>query len=116
MGSPVAPSVANVYMASVEDNFIINSKYRAHVECWYRYVDDIFMLWSGTENQLEEFMSHINSIHSLLEFTLTKDTQEICFLNVKVIKEVDTFRTTLYSKPTVSMPPRYLIESRKVNL
>lgn len=36
----------------------------------------------------------------MLEFTVTKDQKEMCFLDVKIIRENDHLHTTLYTKPT----------------
>lgn len=100
MGSPVAPRYENIFMDSIESNKIIPSKYGVHIKAWYRFVDDIFVVWTVSENALEEFTNFINSMHNLLEFLVTKDAKEICFLDVKIIPEDDGLHTTLYSKPT----------------
>lgn len=42
----------------------------------------------------------LNTIHPLLQFTLTKNQQEICFLDVRVIKKGDQVHMTLFTKPT----------------
>ena len=36
---------------------------------WWRYIDDIFMVWTHREDKLEDFINHINSLHSTIKFT-----------------------------------------------
>ncbi|XP_062522057.1 uncharacterized protein LOC134196852 [Corticium candelabrum] len=43
MGTPVAPSFANIFMTNLETTFMENETTRpTH---WYRYIDDIFLTW-----------------------------------------------------------------------
>lgn len=50
-------------------------------------MDNIFVLWRGTENELDEFTMYLNFVHSLLEFSPTKSEIEVSFLDVRVTKE-----------------------------
>lgn len=63
-------------------------------------MDDVFVLWTGIEKQLDEFTAFLNTIHDLLEFSVTRDPKEICFLDVKVRKDGNKIHTSLYTKPT----------------
>lgn len=76
-------------MDSIESNLILPSQYGVHIKVWYRFVDNIFLLWTSLVKELDEFTTFINSIHKLLEFTVTKDQTEMCFLDVKVTKVND---------------------------
>lgn len=49
---------------------------------------------------MANFMSHMNKIQTILEFTLTKEIEEICSLDVKVVKQGGLLKTKLFSKPT----------------
>lgn len=100
MGSPVAPGYANVFMDMIETQIILQNQLADNVIAWYRFVDDIFVLWKGTEIQLDAFTLYLNSIHPLLEFTITKDPVEISFLDVKVMKKEGVIHTTLFTKET----------------
>ena len=30
---------------------------------WWRYLDDIFMIWTGNEDELREFIEYLNNLH-----------------------------------------------------
>ncbi|CAJ0952438.1 unnamed protein product [Ranitomeya imitator] len=102
MGSNMAPPYANTYMATFEEEVIYpNDLFKAHCITWKRYIDDIFCIWTGTLDSLNEFFETLNHSWSGLSFTITKDTQQISFLDTMVIKDASgTLSTDLYRKPT----------------
>lgn len=98
MGFPSAPSYANIFMAKIELE-ILKGPYSSKIVTWMRFVDNIFVLWAGTAKELDAFESSINHIHPLLQSSMTKDQDEIFFLNVRVLKKDECLHTTLYTKP-----------------
>jgi hypothetical protein len=36
--------------------------------CWYRYVDDTFVIWLHGQDKLQEFLHHINGLHKKIQF------------------------------------------------
>ena len=58
MGSPVSPSVANLYMEHFES--IALSTAPRPPSLWFRYVDDTFVLTH--EDDVDSLTSHINNI------------------------------------------------------
>ena len=46
VGNKSAPNFANVFMEHFEKQFVYNSKwFKRFIMSWWRYIDDIFMLW-----------------------------------------------------------------------
>ncbi|OCT60972.1 hypothetical protein XELAEV_18046998mg [Xenopus laevis] len=63
MGANMAPAYANIYMHKFENEFILSHPvYNKYVGMWYRYVDDMFMVWTGSKELLSEFYNYINII------------------------------------------------------
>ncbi|GJQ65916.1 hypothetical protein Trydic_g4016 [Trypoxylus dichotomus] len=62
MGSPLSPVIANIFMKAFEHEAIESSRMKA--KCWYRYVDDTFVIWPHEPRTLEEFLQHINRQHA----------------------------------------------------
>lgn len=60
---------------------------------WKRYIDEIFIIWIGSAEDLQEFVDRINSIHPTIKFTYESDDQELTFLNMTVYKGPN-FNTT----------------------
>ena len=68
MGTRVAPTYANLFMAHFEEKYIYthNSKPRK----WFRFIDDIWGIFKGNRESFKKFNSDINTIHSSLALFL----------------------------------------------
>ena len=51
-----------------------------------RYIDDIFIIWTGTPKQLDLFLNNLNTFHPNLRFTNEQSTSSIDFLDLTVYK------------------------------
>ena len=98
MGTRLAPSFANIYMNHFEDNFVYPYPHKPTV--WYRYIDDIFMIWDHGRDELNKFIPHLNTSSESIKFTSEISGTELNFLNVKVKMENSHLTTNLYVKPT----------------
>ena len=98
MGSPIASSMATIFMNHVEEQMI---NYAGNLPTFYRrYVDDIFLIF---ENQCDcqPFYDYMNSIHPSIKFTFeSENCNELPFLDVKVFRKDRKYFTTQYFKPT----------------
>ena len=47
-----------------------NSPRKIDADCWKRFIDDILILWMGTQEELDTFTTFINSLHHLVKFTV----------------------------------------------
>ncbi len=52
MGTVVAPSYANLFMADLEEKLLAG-----YPTLWKRYIDDILVIWPGDQKSLNEFVS-----------------------------------------------------------
>lgn len=101
MGCPYAPEMAVLFMALFEDKFIFNQNpYSQNVISWYRYIDDIWCLWEGTNEQLSHFFEWLNNRHADIKFSMTKNKSHLTFLDVEVLVQDHQLITTLHWKPT----------------
>ena len=68
---------------------------------WLRFIDDIFMIWTHGEDNLNEFIKYLNGIHPTIKFTHESSPTHIDFLDTTVkINDSREIYTTLYEKPT----------------
>ncbi len=65
-----------------------------------RFIDDIFIVFAGTQEDLHGFHEYLNSCNEHLRFILTTDNKEINFLDTKVVKDNNNLTTDLLWKPT----------------
>lgn len=74
--------------------------YLNHVLCWYRFIDDVFLIWTGFKEFLIEFIQQLNINDLNLYFTFILDPKHIPFLDLMIIKHPDgTLATDLYRNP-----------------
>ena len=70
---------------------------------WKRFIDDIFMVWTHGEQQLQEFIKYLNNVHGTVKFTHESSPLPIDFLDTTVKFNANReLITTLYNKPTDS--------------
>ena len=119
MGCKPAPSYANIHMAQkIDPKFIeIATKYTVNgqipIKLMKRFLDDIFMIYTGSVSTLHMFFDEINQIHDKLKFTMTHTTPEnsqgdcacepiksIPFLDTLCTIKQGKIETDLYRKPT----------------
>ena len=50
MGTKCAPTYASLFMGRFEETHII-PRIRNHTLMYIRYIDDLFMIWMGTEKE-----------------------------------------------------------------
>jgi len=97
MGSPLSPIVANLFMESFEKRALQTAEVRPRV--WLRYVDDIFAVWSGSEQQLRRFHEHLNHQHPNIQFTTEEESNgKIAFLDVQVERYGNNVRSSVFRK------------------
>lgn len=97
MGTCCAPLYVNLYLRGQWERSLFSddlaSVYLCHVLTWHRYIDNNLMIWTGTPNDLPEFM-WIFTYSSNSKFTKEK----ISFLGVENVVQDD--ETKLYGKET----------------
>ena len=85
MGTPVAPTLANLFMGKVEAT-ALNSWQGTPPLLWLRYIDDIFLLLEDTPNVLLDLVEHLNKQVASIKFTVEHSNESINFLDVTLFK------------------------------
>ena len=100
MGTKCAPSYANIFMGYFEEKFIY--PLIAHLSSFYvRYIDDVFLIWTGSIEQFEQFIQDLNKKHPTIKFDYQISKKEVTFLDTVTFIDSDgKIKTKLYVKPT----------------
>ena len=98
IGTKFAPSYAILFMGDFEEQAL--DGYHLKPWVWWRYIDDIFLVWEHGEESLMEFIEYLNSIHPSIKFTSKFSRESIEFLDVLVIREGQDIQTDLFVKET----------------
>ena len=98
IGTKFAPPYACIFMDYIEREFLKNEEIQPWI--WFRYIDDIFFIWTASEKEFDEFLNRLNSFHPNLRFTHERSRESLNFLDVVVKIQQGEFVTDLYYKPT----------------
>ena len=117
MGSRPAPSYANIFMANKIDQKISELATRINngenpLLFFKRFLDDIFLVYTGCLKKLHLFLSELNNIHPSIKFTMThttpsgvtnpdcgcKPSESLAFLDTSCTVQNGKIVTDLYRK------------------
>ena len=120
MGSKPAPSYANIFMSRKIDTKIFNiAKYFSEYEglnllFFKRFLDDLFMIFTGSTQKLHSFFHQVNKIHPNIKLTMShtsvpgenalkcdcEEKYSISFLDTSCRIKSGKIVTDLYRKPS----------------
>lgn len=103
MGKKFAPNYANIFMAKWESEAL--NKCPKKPQCYFRYLDDIFIIWPHSREDFTEFFNILNSHHPNIKLKANIEKNSISFLDVTIFKgdgfrQTQTLDTKVYFKPT----------------
>ena len=85
MGTKMAVSFGNIFMAEIETEIISRSAIKPLT--WKRYIDGVFSLWNVSKYEIQTFIELANNHHATLKFTAEIFSDiEITFLDTCVYK------------------------------
>ena len=98
MGTKMAPSYANIFMGKLEKLIIQSAPHKPL--SWFRFIDDVDMKWTESEENLNRFFDHANNVHPTIKFTHETSRNNISFLDTYTTCENGIMSTDIYNKPT----------------
>ena len=84
MGACFSPSYANLFMGWWEDRIANNTEGFMQVLLWIRYIDDLFIIWKGSEESAIRFVNNLNQNNLNLHFTSHISSKTVVFLMWKL--------------------------------
>ena len=108
MGTKMGPSYANLFVGFIEQQFF--DKFDGtKPELYRRYIDDCFGATSCSRQELDYFITSVNSFHPALKYTWVVSECSIAFLDINVSISGNRLSTNVHYKPTDSHS--YLLHS-----
>jgi hypothetical protein len=100
MGSPLSPIIANFFMEDFEKNATEQATHKP--ACWFRYVDDTFVIWPKKKKKLKNFLNHLNGLHNNIQFTMKKEKEgHLPLLDIDIYRKTDgSLEHKVYRKST----------------
>ena len=100
MGTKCSPNYANLFMGKFEETRIL--PLLGNKSLYYcRFIDDIFFIFNGTEDELNLIKNQLNNVHPTIKFDVVYSKEKINFLDTLItITEDSELKTSVYVKPT----------------
>ena len=101
-GVKLAPTYACLGLGKFEDlAFNSNQDLIDLILLWKRYIDDVFALFKGDKNKLQELVIWLNSLMpGVVKFTCDYSKKKVEFLDLEILIENGKLETNLFIKPT----------------
>ena len=98
MGSPLGPTIANFFLAHME-NKVLSSGLHFLPKLYLRYVGDIFAVFPD-DKSCTSFLDLLNSQHKNIKFTAEHAAETIPFLDVEIKLNDSGLDAWVWRKPT----------------
>ena len=98
MGTVCSPAYGNIFMANFELKYIY-SYIKDKTKMFLGFVDDLFMIWTGSEQELLDFMNDLNKKYYSIKFEFKYSETIIEFLDVLAYKDQNNIlQITIFRK------------------
>ena len=84
-------------MGKFEETYIL-PRIRNKIMMYVRYIDDIFFIWTGTEEDLLKFFAEINLVHQTIKFDHKYSKTDVEFLDCNFFERNLERVVVLFSK------------------
>ena len=84
MGAAFSPTIANIFMSVILRRFLRTQRY--HPLLLKRYIDDIIIIWTESQQLLDTFLTALNDFHPSLHYTFSFSMESTDFLDLTIYK------------------------------
>jgi hypothetical protein len=109
VGAPTSSILSEIYMQHLENTIIYDILREFKIEGYFRYVDDILILYKETTTNIEEVLNSFNNINPKLRFSMEQEKDnKLNFLDITITKDINKLTYEVYRKPTTSDTMRFV--------
>ena len=103
MGAPSSSVLSEMCLQFLENTKIFNILTKPGIEGYFRYVDDILLIYNSHLIDIREILFFFNSLSPSLKFTLELEANnKLDFLDLTLIKTDKNISFNIYRKPTTT--------------
>ncbi len=95
MGTNMAVAIANIYMMNLVDKKIEQAN---GVKMYRRYIDDLYILFEGTQEEALALQIYMNNLVTGLRFTMESNNNKAIFLDLETFKILGKIEYKLHQK------------------
>jgi hypothetical protein len=99
MGAPTSAILSKIFLQLLEHNHILKLLNKYHVRGYFRYIDDIIIIYNSQTTQTENTLAEFNSLNPKLKFTLVKEiNNSINYLDLTITNLNGNTEFNIYRK------------------
>jgi hypothetical protein len=103
MGAPTSAILAEVFMQHQEHNYISKILQKQDVIDYYRYVDDMLIVYDDDHTNIDNMLKEFNSTHPNIQYTIEKQTNNtLNYLDISIENTHCNFIFSINRKPTTT--------------
>ena len=103
MGAPISSILSEMYLQYLENTKVLSILTKPGTERYFRYVDDILLIYNRNHIDIREILISSNSFTPSLNFTLEQEIDnKLNFLDITLVKTDDKISFDIYRKPTTT--------------
>ena len=101
IGAPTSSILSEFYLQHLENSKIYDILLNFNIVGYFRYVDDLLVIYSERKTDIEDLLYWFNNIAPKLNFTTEKETRgSTNFLDLTIHRDLNRFSIDIYRKPT----------------
>jgi hypothetical protein len=103
-GAPTSAILDETFIQHPEYTIIVNIFSKYHIINYYRYVDDILIIYNKqTNTSINDVFDKFSTIHPRIKFTIKEESDnKINYLDITILKTYNKLSFGIYRKPTTS--------------
>jgi len=103
MGAPTSSVLSEIYLQFMEHNKLYTVLLQNNILGYFRYVDDILIVYNGSNTDIDKLLLHFNNTIPTMTFSIEKESDNsINFLDITVHMDTESFSFSIYRKPTTT--------------
>jgi hypothetical protein len=105
MGAPTSATLSEIYLLFLGHNNICNLLNVHQILGYFRYADDILILYDLRNTDIDKTLLHFNKMHPSLKFTTEKGKNKIRFVDITINREREKPTFLMYLPKTYHYRP-----------
>jgi hypothetical protein len=101
MGAPSSGLISEIFLQHMEQTHMTHVADKHKIIEYFRYVDDILLIYDSNHTDIQEILTDFNTIHPNLKFTAeTESDNRINYLDITIHRTPTDWKISIYRKPT----------------
>jgi hypothetical protein len=101
MGAPSSGTISEIFLQYIECNTILPILNKHCILGYYRYVDDILVLFDSSFTHIQSILHDFNNLHHNLNFTVESETNNsLNYLDITIHRTNTNLNFHIFRKPT----------------